>query len=74
MTKTKIPTLQDAMMTHYKRYKNGQESAEQYLRLLKQCIAILGNKKISQITSKDVTKLIDGVITNKGIHLAKGGK
>ena len=40
MTKTKIPTLQDAMMTHYKRYKNGQESAEQYLRLLKQCIAI----------------------------------
>ena len=59
MTKTKIPTLQDAMMTHYKRYKNGQESAEQYLRLLKQCIAILGNKKISQITSKDVTKLID---------------
>ena len=55
MAKTKIPTLQDAMMTHYKRYKNGQESAEQYLRLLKQCIAILGNKKISQITSKDVT-------------------
>ena len=59
MEKSKIHTLQDEMMTHYKRYKNGQESAEQYLRLLKQCIAILGNKKISQITSKDVTKLID---------------
>ena len=52
MTKPKIPTLHEAMMTHYKRYKNGQESAEQYLRLLKQCIAILGNKKISQIITR----------------------
>tara|TARA_R100001480_G_C4707038_1_gene178278 strand:- start:88 stop:936 length:849 start_codon:yes stop_codon:yes gene_type:complete len=59
MPKTKTPTLHEAMMTHYGRYKNGQESASQYIRLIKQCIAILGNKKIDQITSKDVSKLID---------------
>tara|TARA_B100001093_G_scaffold520320_1_gene614652 strand:+ start:2663 stop:3508 length:846 start_codon:yes stop_codon:yes gene_type:complete len=59
MAKTKIPTLHEAMMKHYKRYKNGQNSADQYIRLLKQCIKILGNKRITQFTCKDVTKLID---------------